>query len=108
MPEIKKRKALAREARPIAVNAMKAAQAAQAASQPAQIKKPEGEVAKKIFDASIREPSREELGPFSSLLFDANLFLNGYLEALRAVENDNPRQPNGAISENSMKRAGAA
>lgn len=107
MPEIKKRRPSARENRPVVANAVKAAQTSR--QQPPPLKRAEDEVAKRIFDASAREPSRDELGPLSCLLFDANQLLNGYLEALRSVENDKPRQPGAAsIADNGMKRAGAA
>jgi len=33
----------------------------------------------------VREPSREELDPFSRLLYDANSYLSGYVEALKAA-----------------------
>jgi len=33
----------------------------------------------------VREPSREELDPLSRLLYDANSYLSGYVEALKAA-----------------------
>ena len=50
-------------------------------------REPQAEV-KKIFETALHEPSREELDPLSRLLFDANLYLNGYLEALKDSSTD--------------------
>ncbi len=67
-------------------------QRAQAQAKPAE---PKLEV-KKALDAPLSEPSREELNPLSRLLFDANLYLNGYLEALKASSsNGGPSQTYG-------------
>lgn len=40
--------------------------------------------AKRLLETPLVEPSRAELNSISKLLFDANLCLNGYLEALKA------------------------
>ena len=58
---------------------------------PAPRKEPKIEV-KRLFETPIQEPSPEEFNPLARLLFDANVYLNGYLEALKASSGDSRPQ----------------
>ncbi len=72
------RKELPDARRPVSPDRMR--QAAVVAEQPSPVQK-----AQKPFVPVLPELKREDLDPFSRLVYDANSYLTGYLDALKAA-----------------------